>query len=332
MLFSSCFIFTVVYTIYIKYMYGGKIVMSDSLSSIKEPAAGSGTSNLKHSGQQGIQSLRTPRPGAPDFDPLLVGIMSIVRSAGELINHVDTIANMENDCAIKQKEGPANFVTKYDSMVQSYLIEHLSALLPGAAYVGEEDGLSEAQVGDGYTFILDPIDGTTNFICNFMCSGISVGLAYQREMLIGVVYNPFRDEMFYAQKGMGSFLNGHRLSLKDGLLNTGVVNFGMVPYNPELRDFTFNAAKLISYHTMDLREIGSAAVGLCYTACGRCAAYASPRLYVWDYAAASLIITEANGVITSFDGTPLAYRSGISIIASNRQGQEEFLKLIKPLL
>ena len=257
---------------------------------------------------------------------LLSSILSVVRSAGELIRDIEPVTELTH------KEGPANFVTKYDSMVQAYLIQNLSLLLPDASFLGEEDGLSEENVGDGYTFILDPIDGTTNFICSFMLSGISVGLTYKHEMLIGVVFNPFRNEMFYSQKNMGSYLNGRRLMMKEGLLNTGVVNFGTAPYNPELRDFAFDAAKIISYHTMDLREIGSAALGLCYTACGRCAAYASPRLCVWDYAAASLIIQEANGILTSFDGTALSYRSGISVIASNPQGHAEFLNLIEPLL
>lgn len=257
---------------------------------------------------------------------LLSAITSIVRSAGRLIRDIESITELG------VKEGSANYVTRYDSMVQSYLISRLSELLPGAVFLGEEDGLSGRKIGEEYTFIIDPIDGTTNFICGFMCSGISVGLAYRQEMLIGVVYNPFREEMFSARKGMGSYLNDRRLVMKEGLLNTGVVNFGTAPYNPELRDFVFDAAKLISYHTMDIREIGSASIALCYTACGRCVAYASPRLSVWDYAAASLIISEAGGILTTFEGSALSYGSGISVIASNHQGHAEFIKLIESLL
>ena len=257
---------------------------------------------------------------------LLSAIEAIVRSAGELIRDIESITELG------VKEGSANYVTRYDSMVQSYLISRLSELIPGAVFLGEEDGLSGGEIGEEYTFIIDPIDGTTNFICGFMCSAVSVGLSYRHEMLIGVVYNPFREEMFSAQKGLGSYLNNRRLAMNEGLLSTGVVNFGTAPYNPELRDFVFDAAKMISYHTMDIREIGSASIGLCYTACGRCVAYASPRLSVWDYAAASLIISEAGGILSTFEGTALSYCSGISVIASNHQGHGEFIKLIKPLL
>jgi len=252
---------------------------------------------------------------------LLEQIKQVVLQAGELIKSVDTA--ME----VTHKEGPANFVTAYDSLVQKYLIEHLSPLVTQASFLGEEDNFSVNMVNDGYTFIIDPIDGTTNFICDFMCSGISVGLSLRHDMYIGVVYNPFRNELFYAQKNCGAYLNGKRLYIRERSLADGVINFGTAPYNPELRDASFDLAKALSYRTMDMREIGSASVAICYVACNRCVAYASPRLCTWDYAAASLIVTEAGGVLSDFSGEPLNFRTKLSVVASTKSGQKEFIDI-----
>lgn len=257
---------------------------------------------------------------------LLAQITDIVYDAGKLIQDTEDIE------IAKEKEGPANFVTKYDSMVQSYLMENFLKLIPDASFLCEEDGYSDTPVGDGYTFIIDPIDGTTNFICGFMCSAISVGLAFQHEMFLGVVYNPFRNEMFTAQKGKGAFLNGRQLSVADRALDKGVVNFGTTPYNPELRKEAFAIARRVSYHTMDLRELGTAAIGLCYIACNRVAAYASLRLSTWDYAAASIIVEEAGGVLSDFSGKPLDFSSKISVIGASPTGHKEFLSILSESL
>lgn len=255
--------------------------------------------------------------------PLLEKIKKIVCDAGELIKNINRITD------IKHKEGPGNFVTAYDCMVQAYLIEHLSKLLPEANFLGEEEEFSNTAVSDSYTFIIDPIDGTTNFICDFMCSAISVGLSFQRKMFIGVVYNPFTGELFYAQEGEGAYLNGQRLYMQDRPLMEGVINFGTAPYNPELRDTSFALAKAVSYHTLDLREIGSASVGICYVACNRCVAYVSPRLCTWDYAAAGLIVTEAGGLLSDLSGNPLDFRTKLPVLVSTPTGQKEFLNISK---
>ncbi len=252
---------------------------------------------------------------------LLEQIKEIVCAAGELIRDIDEITEL------KHKEGPANFVTKYDSMVQAYLIKHLSAVLPEASFLGEEDGLSERTVGDGYTFIIDPIDGTTNFICGFLFSAISVGLSYQQQTVLSVVYNPFRQELFYAQRGKGAFLNGKRLTMQERPLSQGVVYFDATPYNPELRDASFALAKEVTYHTMDLRELGSAALGICYVACNRCVAYVSPRLSVWDYAGASLIVEEAGGILSDLSGRNLNLRAKTTVLASTLSGKKRLLEL-----
>lgn len=251
----------------------------------------------------------------------LMDIIDIVKQAGDLIRNVRIITD------IKSKEGPANYVTNYDSAVQSFLINNLSRILPNSHFLAEEDGMTDTKTSDGYVFIIDPIDGTTNFICNFMCSGICVGLSLNGQLLMGVVYNPFREEMFYAQKNKGAFLNGQRLKMKNISLEDSVIDYGGAAPYPELRDFTFDIEKSLSYHTMDLREVGAASVAICYVACGRAAMYAAPKLCAWDYAAAEVIVEEAGGLLSGYDGKPLDLKTGVSVIATTEPGKEEFLSI-----
>ena len=243
-----------------------------------------------------------------------------VREAGDLIRTCTSAG------ACRTKEGTANFVTKYDSMVQEFLIQRLSALVPKAVFVGEEDGYSEGKIGKGDTFIIDPIDGTTNFICGFPVCGISVGLSRQGRMEIGVVYNPFREEMFAAGRGTGAFLNGRKLVLRDCALGESVLCMDTAPYTPELRDGIFEELRRLSYLCMDMRSIGSAALSICYVACGRAAAYISPKLCVWDYAAASLILTEAGGVITGKNGEELNLATRAAVLAGSPKAHAEILE------
>ncbi len=259
-------------------------------------------------------------------DQLLDQICEIVRQTGSIV------LSASADKEIKAKEGAANYVTKYDSKVQKYLVAELTRLLPEATFVGEEDGFSSHKISSGYTFIIDPIDGTTNFICEFMCSGICVGLAIHGTMEIGVVYNPFRDELFCARRGQGSYLNGSPLHVHNRPLNEGVVNIDIAPYNPELRERAFAVSTAISYHSMDIRDIGSAALGICYVACNRCVAYISHLLSTWDYAAASLILTEAGGVFTDLQGHALPLKAKTSLLASTETGLQQTLDLIHPVL
>ena len=220
----------------------------------------------------------------------------------------------------KEKDGAANFVTQYDTAIQKFLYKELKTILPGATFLGEEDEQYLSPEDKKYCFIIDPIDGTKNFICDFQHSVISVALSCAGELTHGLVYNPFSRELFWAQKGKGAYLNEIRLSAVDSPLNNGVVIFGTTPYNPEFREKVFEVEKDISYLTMDLRKLGSAALELCYVACNRAVAYASPRLCIWDYAAAAVLLNELGYDISDFEGKPLNFRTKVSVIASNPTG------------
>lgn len=253
-------------------------------------------------------------------------IKQTVIQAGCLIEDVKGVSDR------KSKEGFSNFVTKYDSKVQDFLISHFRVLLPEAAFMCEEDGYSDFPSLEGYTFIIDPIDGTSNFIYGFPCSAISVALAFRQEIVYGIVYNPFQKELYEAQREKGAYLNNSPITLSDLSLSEGLTHFGGAPYYTDLHEKTYAMMEAISYHTVDLRELGAASLGLCFTAAGRCIAYASPLLRTWDYAASSVILEEAGGLLTDFHGDPLLLRDKVSVAGGSPKAHKELLALIHPLL
>lgn len=254
---------------------------------------------------------------------MLETIISAVREAGKIMLNAHTAAQ-----DISSKEGKANFVTKYDVAVQQFLQGRLQKAFPDAAFLGEE-GESSVLSQTGDTFIVDPIDGTTNFITDYHHSSISVGLARDGRMYAGVVYNPYLDEVFSAQLGKGAFLNGKPISCGSRGLAQGIVGFGTSPYHPDLADPSFALLRKVHAVCLDIRRSGSAALDLCYTAAGRTALFFELVLEPWDYAAASIIVSEAGGACTQLDGSPITLGKGCSILAGNPAARADFLALEK---
>lgn len=245
-------------------------------------------------------------------------IEEIVKEAGQIVLKARHIEN-----GIESKQGSANFVTKYDVEVQSFLYDRLSKLLPKADFIGEEDLKREALTGE-YCFIIDPIDGTTNFIFDYKHSSISVGLMQQGKIAAGVVYNPYLNELFSAEKGKGAYLNDRLLKVKSLGIKDGIIGFGTSPYYPEKADETFALARKLFDQALDIRRSGSAALDICYVAANRFVLFFEYLLSPWDYAAASLILTEAGGTITTLDGKDLPYYEGCSAIAANPLAYNDF--------
>lgn len=252
---------------------------------------------------------------------MLEEIKEIVRKAGQIMLNAQNIKDN-----VESKQGTANYVTKYDVEVQQFLYKELAEVLPEAAFLGEEDDKRE-KVNADYCFIIDPIDGTTNFIFDYRHSAISVGLRYQGQMLLGLVYNPYLDELFWAEKGKGAFLNGRKLTVNDLGISEGIVGFGTAPYYRDKSDETFRIVRKLFDQAMDIRRSGSAALDICYTAAGRFVLFCEMVLAPWDYAAASLILTEAGGRISSFDRQELSCLSPSSVIAAAPKAYEEYFKL-----
>ena len=242
---------------------------------------------------------------------LVAKIADVVRNCGKIMLEAVRTSDM-----VDAKEGHANFVTTYDKKVQETLKEKLTEILPAAAFVGEEDDI-HASIQRGLAFIVDPIDGTTNFIKDYHVSAISVGLINDGRSYIGVVYNPYLDEMFTAERGKGAFLNGKPIHVSRNPLSEGIVLFGTAPYYEELSRKSFDLAYEYFRQALDIRRSGSAAIDLCSIAAGRAEVYFELRLSPWDYAAGSLIVEEAGGVVTTVDGGEITFERPCSVLAAN---------------
>ncbi len=240
-------------------------------------------------------------------------ICLLVKKCGEVILNAD-----REKMAINIKSGITDLVTEYDTKIQEQLFLGLKKILPEAKLIGEE-GSSDVLTEDGYAFIVDPIDGTTNFIKDFHHSAISVALLKDGKVEAGVVYNPYLDEVFSAIKGCGAFCNGKQISVSSRPLSNALVLFGSAPYNKELTVQTFQLASEYFSKALDIRRSGSAALDLCYVASGRAEVFVELIVSPWDFAAGKLIVEEAGGVVTTLEGEQLSFNKKTSIIAKNRE-------------
>jgi myo-inositol-1(or 4)-monophosphatase len=236
------------------------------------------------------------------------------------------VENREMADCVKEK-GLADYVTQVDTGIQKFLSEELCKIAPEIQFLGEEDGLHE-MTGDTF-WILDPIDGTTNLIHDYQHSTVSLGLCRKGEIVMGIIYDPFREEVFYAEKGKGSFRNGEPIHVSGAeKLKDTIITIGTAPYQKELAPENFARFQRVFETCQDIRRTGSAAMDLAYVACGRVGGFFEARLQPWDFAAGMLIVTEAGGRITDFAGnSPKATMPG-SILASNGRIHEELKKLL----
>lgn len=236
------------------------------------------------------------------------------------------VENREMASHIKVK-GPADYVTQVDTDIQSFLARELDRLTPGIQFLGEEEGLHEMSA-DTY-WILDPIDGTTNLIHDYQHSVVSLGLYDKGEITLGVIYDPFREDVYYAQKGQGSFLNGNPIHVSGAeTLSETIITIGTSPYDRELTAVNFQRFQRVFEKSQDIRRTGSAALDLAYVACGRTGGFFEPLLSPWDFAAGMLLVAEAGGRVTNFAGEPLDLLQRGSVVATNGKVHEELRELL----
>ena len=255
-------------------------------------------------------------------------IEEIIREASKIMLEADS-----HRMHIEQKAGAANFVTEYDVKVQRFLQEQFSALVPGCSFLAEEEGESENPLGEGYTFVIDPIDGTTNFMFGRRASCICVGVFYNKERIYGAVYDPYTDRFFSAKAGQGAYCNGKKISVSEREPSFGIAYVGSAPYDREkLGRVVAEATYELLMRFADLRRIGSAALEICSVACGEADLYCEPILSPWDHAAAGLILTEAGGIMSDFHGEPLQYTERSSVIASTKTSYETALNVLKGMI
>lgn len=240
---------------------------------------------------------------------MITKIMQIIRDASEIMN--------TNHFEIKQKGNNSNLVTSVDLQVQQYLIHHLLSLLPGSNVIGEEDGKIITE--NEYTWIIDPIDGTSNFVRDIGFSAISVGLLKNSKPYIGVIYSPYRDEMFWAESGKGAFLNNQPISVSDRDFTHSHLCSAMSLYDKSLSKHCFNIIEKIYADSDDLRRFGSASLELAYLAAGRIELYFEIRVFSWDIAAAAIIIQEAGGHMEYLFHDSMPLNTPFGFIAANSE-------------
>ena len=247
---------------------------------------------------------------------MLEEIISIVREAGEIV-----LAARDVSARTHEKTSAADLVTEYDVAVEDFLREKLLALLPEAVFFGEEE-TGPAHPEKGWAFIVDPIDGTANFVRGLQQSAISVGLSKDGVVEYGVVYDPYKDEMFSAKRGGGAFLNGSPIHVSDKPLAEGIFAMGTALYRREYFPPTMRLIEQLFARSCDFRRMGAAALDLCAVACGRVEVFFEYSLCPWDYAAGSLLIEEAGGTICTLEKTALPIVRRCSVWASNRVNRD----------
>ena len=243
---------------------------------------------------------------------MLEQIISIVREAGEIVLSAHDVWSQTHE-----KSSAADLVTEYDLAVERFLKEKLPPLVPGSLFFGEEEKENASPL-TGWVFIVDPIDGTTNFVRGLKHSAISVALAHDGAMEYGVVYDPYKDEIFSAKRDGGAFLNGRPVRVSERPLDQGVFGMGTAIYDRQFIAPTMRLTEQLFRRSCDFRRLGAAALDLCSVACGRLDLFFEYSLSPWDHAAGGLILIEAGGVLSTLEGRPMDYTRRCSVWASNR--------------
>lgn len=261
------------------------------------------------------------------YQPMYEDLLALMRQAGKIMLSAHDVDDGEN---VSVKPGSANFVTVFDLRVQDFLIEGVKQICPDAVFIAEEKENDAAVLSAEHCFIIDPIDGTTNFICDYRHSAISLALFSKGAAIFGAVYDPYLDEMFTAERGKGAFCNQRRIAVSQRPLDRALVAFGTAPYDKEaLADQTFALCKKLLLTCGDLRRGGSAALDLAYLAAGRVDAFFEYRLSPWDVAAGSLLITEAGGVISDLEGASLGFDAPSPVLAASKTVYSDILSLVR---
>ena len=253
-------------------------------------------------------------------------LQTIVREAGKMLREARAA-----DGNVESKPGDANFVTEFDVKIQEFLVAKLGEMIPDATFFGEEDtaGNQVGHLGDGFTFIIDPIDGTTNFLFDCQYSCISVAVAWGGALVAGCIYNPYLNQMYLAVRGLGCYVNGRRLKMEDLPVEKGIVAFGAARYNEDGVDFLFDLVKNLFHRCLAVRSGGSAALDLAKIATGGTVAYLELKLQPYDYAAAAVMIEEAGGRIVQMDGRPITLDRPCSILAGTKNAVAQILQIIR---
>lgn len=261
-------------------------------------------------------------------EPIVNIAVRAARAAGNTIlrslDRMDTVRVSE--------KAPNDFVTEVDQKVESEIISIIQKAYPSHSILGEEGGEIPGKQDD-YVWIIDPIDGTRNFIHGIPHFAVSIAVTYRGKVEHGVIYDPVRQELFSASRGKGARVNDHRMrvstrkTLEECMLGTGCPTTHSTKI---IKNYT-DSIKAVLPICGDVRRMGAATLDLAYVACGRMDGFWEGGLKIWDVAAGSLMIKEAGGIVCDFEGGEDYLKSG-NIIAGNPKVLKQLLKTIGPHL
>ncbi len=246
---------------------------------------------------------------------MIEDIMNIARKAGEIMSDRENLV-------IEYKGTRENLATNADYKVEEFLKKELVELLPGSSFLGEEGGRNGKE---RYEWIVDPIDGTANYARDLRMSTVSIALTDDDVPVIGVVYQPYTDEMFYAEKGKGAFFGNGEITVSDRPMANSMFCTSWSAYKKERAEMCFRISERLFPVCEDIRRFGTAAYEMCLLAQGKIDIYYEAALQPWDFAAGALIVREANGFVGSAEGDE-DYDKEYPIIASNSKENFDFLK------
>ena len=225
-------------------------------------------------------------------------------------------------------KGPGDFVTASDKKVEKILIEELQKARPNYSILSEEIG--QIDNDESFRWIIDPIDGTANFLHGIPHFAISIGLEHDKEIICGIVYDPIKDEMFVAEKGNGAYLNNYRMrvssrsKLKDCIIFTGGPRREAKNRELALKEY-YNFSSTVM---LPIRKLGSAALDMAYVAAGRCDGSWQRDLNYWDIAAGIILVKESGGFVTDFSGKN-EYIQNKTILVTNSKVNNEMIEVLK---
>ena len=258
-----------------------------------------------------------------NVSPTLNVMISAARKAGRsLIRDFGEVEQLQ--VSVK---GPANFVSVADTKAEDIIFRELSKARPGYGFLMEESGYVEG-ADKSHRWLIDPLDGTTNFLHSNPMFAVSIGLEREGQLVAGVIYNPASDQLFTAEKGKGAFMNDRRLrvaarkTLGDALLTTGIPHRGREGHPRFLKEM-----ESVMKEVAGIRRTGSAALDLAFVAAGRFDGYWERNLKPWDLAAGIVIVREAGGIVTSLDGSDKMLESG-DVLAANIQMHKALMPFV----
>lgn len=256
-----------------------------------------------------------------DLQPLTLRVCQVAREAGAYIKK-----ERENFSVDKvERKHAHDYVSYVDKGSEERIVHALRELLPEAGFITEEGLATHAD--EQLLWVVDPLDGTTNFIHGFAPYAVSIALIRGTELLIGVVYEIVSDECFYAWRSGGAYLNGQPLQVSKSAIDDALLCL-QLPYNSDAYKPVIQ--RLINHfygRVGSIRMLGSAAIALCYVAAGRLDAYAERYIGQWDYMAGALIVKEAGGCVTNYGGDAY-FMTGDSVVATNGVVHQDLLSAV----